>query len=147
MTTELEEQVGDNIRDTVEEIYESTKPPEVLVQPLKPKIEIKEENTMEKQARFKVLSAQALATIKAQVIADVVDITEQTLLDAELAIKEIVADEKQQHEILSYIEKRLAKEGIYTRFDKPQIEVKAETNTSAASGTLRDRIKGLVEGK
>jgi len=146
MASELENEVKESIVDVVDNIYDSTTPPEVLIQPLKPKIELKEEKAMEKQARFKVLSAEQLATIRAQVLADVIEITEQTLEMAESAVKELVTDPAQQYEILSYVEKKLASEGIDTEFDKPEIKVEAaETEKKATAGSLRDRIKGLLE--
>lgn len=143
MGSELENEVKENIVDVVDKIYDSTRPREVLIRPLKPEIK-KEEETMEKQARFKTLSAESLATIKAQVLADVVEITEQTLETAEHAVKEIVTDPAQQHEILSYIEKKLAKAGIDAEFDKPVLEKQAEAETEkkvASELSLRDRIK------
>ena len=146
MASELEDEVKESIVEVVDDIYDSTTPPDILIQPLKPKIELKEEKAMEKQARFKVLSAEQLATIRAQVLADVIEITEQTLEMAETAVKELVTDPAQQYEILSYVEKKLASEGIDTQFDKPEIQVEAATTEKkATAGSLRDRIKGLIE--
>ena len=144
MASELEDEVKESIVEVVDNIYDSTTPPEILIRPLKPRIELKEEKAMEKQARFKVLSAEQLATIRAQVLADVIEITEQTLEMAEAAVKELVTDPAQQHEILSYVENKLAAEGIDTLFDKPEVKVEA-AEKKATAGSLRDRIKGLLE--
>jgi hypothetical protein len=149
MASDLEQQVKQDIVDQVEKIYNETVPPDVLIRPLKPELELEKENApmsnMEKSARFKVLNSEHLATIKAQMVADVVDITEQTLAEAEAIVKELVTDPAQQHQILSYIEKGLAKEGVWAQFDKPELEVKASTEVETkATGSLRDRIKGLL---
>ena len=147
--SELEQEVRNNLIETVEQIYDSTVPPDVLIRPLKPDLELEEESTimskMEKSARFQVRSAEELATIKTQVVADVVDLTETILAEAETIVKEIVSEPTQQHQILSYIEKRLAKEGIWAKFDKPELKVEATKEAKGAAGlSLRERIQGLI---
>lgn len=149
---ELVRQVENNIVDTVEQIYDSMLPPDVLIRPLKPDLELEEESTtmskMEKSARFQVRTAEELATIKAQVVADVVDITETILAEAEAIVKEVVTEPAQQHQILSYIEKRLAKEGIWAQFDKPELKVEAAEEKTTEAQTeglsLRERIQSLI---
>lgn len=145
---ELIGEVNKTISEHVEKMCDDKNPPHVHLKIHTPTIERNEEFlTMEKKARFTVLSAHELAEIKNQVVADVVELTDSILVEAESVVKELVTDAEQQHQVLSYMEAYLRTAGVDVKFDKPEIAKTAstETQTSTANASLRDRISKLAQ--